>query len=338
MCECIPAEIKEVLLQNVVKPNTSSGFTSLSKAEHKLAVNLLDRIEQLSLFTFRGINTENTLDSFVFSEPLQRSIEHCAKLIFYFGEKAKACVEERLRFFPGLNTITLSQLIHLAVTTSLALNKIDPHTFFAAENREFFDFFCDSEVEANLTALYKHFSNDSDAKLKLRNMLISFLHTEHANEYKLESALVSTTPKYDEAEMFAGSDGLILLCWVPHPKDKYVITASPAAEYYECLDKYGVPTLTTGLHVYEGEISFIGAIFPHFIYGFYDVRQGVTVLNPHQFTHHRKVDSCVINGIYIDQSKFKTEMKKKTYFHRYAELAIGAKSGDIILLSSAEGA
>lgn len=114
---------------------------------------------------------------------------------------------------------TLKTLLDLTRKT-LNEEKYTGHAF-VQDNKEFYEFYSNDYSNLSIINLTRA---PNEVKVKLRNMLIMFLHTHGENEFSDESALISTSICFDVAKDFSGNqNGCVLISWLPSPERNFSI-------------------------------------------------------------------------------------------------------------------
>ncbi|WP_108063331.1 hypothetical protein [Poseidonibacter lekithochrous] len=301
-------------LKKIVMLDKNNKECSLDTSMLKICLNLHSEIESNSEIIYRAVKEKDIVKRFIISEASGTSFLDSLRKIFYFGDKAKYCLEEKAKFISEIQIIsdkTLKDLILLTNNILKEPRKIDKG--FISNNREFFEFYSEFKKE-NLEDLSKM---DYDVRVKLRNLLIMFLHTQEDNPYKDESLLVSTTTSLKFAKSFLKiKNPYIIISWIPYPEQNYVVRSNLSCNNYEELKDYGFPILNKAIYEIEKEVSVIGALFPHFIFGIYDVLNKKTILNPAIFDSFNKNYDVIKYGLLIDQTNFEELLNELTVYER----------------------
>ncbi|MEO9507923.1 MULTISPECIES: hypothetical protein [Flavobacteriaceae] len=165
--------------------------------------------------------------------------------------------------------------------------------FFFDRNKKFTDFF--SNKENKQTFLSKIRAATNSEKINIRNYYLILLHQLAAINYKKKSHFVSTSKKYEIAEMFSNGKRekhrIILHCWYPRKMNIMIVS------------KYDLPKYSFHPYQYQKEYSVLGGILPHFISGIELVESGDFYPNPNIFNQDIS-NSTFLNGININQEHF----------------------------------
>ena len=281
---------------------------NLSKRELELYITFLLKQNELIRKRiirpiYRGESLANMCEKLnVEHKGAETNYERLAEILFIVGDKSK-------RYFKDLDGFTLND------TDNSVFDKIMDYFKESIKNKNkgvqaFFENNSNLKIFFSTKQNKKIFSNalkplNKIDKLAVRNYYLILLHQISAINYRDKSHFVSASTKYDVAKTFSGLnknkiDKTILHCWQPIKRE------------YQIIQKCGLPTYVSAPYFYQKEITIFGGIFPHFISGLEITHSNLFFPNPNIF-NNEITNSIFLDGFNINQSDFKTIIKKTNY-------------------------
>lgn len=314
--------ITELLELNIVKASSFDTFSNLNDDEIHNFKNfvkhisgaydnneckILYRADRKSLIKniFEKTNTNNSVD-----------------LLFYVGNKAKTYFQNQqdeldnrdyLKHISDKSLDTFKWIFDTfnKLFVEKRFNGCDLRDVidnFLKTNIDFGKYFLASKNRATFTKGALASKNQEE----IRDYYLYILHTISSD---LLTFFISSTDSLDVAKSFCNStsrDNLVFLFWLPRPIDHYAFSQPAAKRYNKEINKLGFPTYADNFYPQEHEVSVKGAIFPHFIVGYYDLERSCFIANPHSFTK-KLVRQTVSKGFYINQTRFDSLVSKTDY-------------------------
>lgn len=181
------------------------------------------------------------------------------------------------------------------------------------DNSGFIEYFSNNNNKPNFKQLTITL-NPLD-QLLIRDYYCWLLHTAANERFHSYSYYVSTTTDPEICENYSNDNGPVaILYFVPEPIHKLVTSFKTIKDANQLLHNIGLPTINSEVYPDEFEISIKGALFPHFIVGFYEYENNKFVFNHHLFKKdNRSVKSILTNGLDIDQTDFFDYIKRTSY-------------------------
>lgn len=143
--------------------------------------------------------------------------------------------------------------------------------------------------------------NSTNEKFRYRNYYLTILHQLYSFEYRNNSHFVSTSESFSIARKFAGKNGVVIHCWMPHLRFKRLL-----------FKKYNLPRQAKLAFQNQHESSITGGILPHYIIG-------VEFLNDNEFYFNSHITENEINetvfmfGLNINQDAFHSVLQKTSF-------------------------
>lgn len=152
---------------------------------------------------------------------------------------------------------------------------------------------------------------DFVSKIKKRQNLIDYylfgLHTKCSDNLV---NYVSSTPIPEVALHFAANDKMIILFWVNENQGSLYFNKEKLIANEGIIKKLGLPKIKDSFYPKQNEYAIKGAIFPHFIIGWFDLRCDSFIINPCLFID--KID-WQEDGFQVDQTSFNDYIKSTNY-------------------------
>lgn len=245
----------------------------------------------------RGINKRFAFNQFNL-DITYNTIEQFGELLFYFGEKSKYYWEQKVGKKIGLNDVSMSTFEYIFNCFNEIALRGNPNrgTFnYRKKNRPAFLFFSDKEnLHAFTSEILKLRLED---KTQRRNYYLRIIHQLGETSHKKTSLHISTTTELEVARDFSKGD-IVIKFW------DFDFGRLP-------LMAIKVPDFIGKPYKNQKEISLFSVIFPHYIYSF--EYSGKLYYNPAIFSGIN-IDSMILNGFVIDQSKFRLRLQKETNY------------------------
>lgn len=284
------------------------------------------------LFLYRGTMYSKIKERLSHSDLIEEKIFERA---FYFGEKANFCSEKSIKndkkqTLQDINDCSNNTLGNLfdEIRFILFQERLDKNVQKEL-SKEFQEYFKNDNKEIFVRKLNKFNAED---KLQIRDYYLYLLHT--ANTFKFDTPLVSTSVKKSVAKYFKNGNTadkrIIFHYFVSFPFHCSVIAPWKIDEAITKVQKFKLPLYKSkGLFPKQKEIAVKGGLFPHNILGIELVAEKKFIVNNHLLECDESwFEYMVANGIVIDQTKFKSEIKKtpnENYIQRDFEGCISSK-------------
>ena len=247
-------------------------------------------------FAFRNFNLDTKFNT----------IEQFAEMLFYYGEKSKYFWEHELGRDFGLNDVsdTVFSYIFGLLNEIANKEKVNHGTEkYRKRNRANFKYFSVFSNQDDFQArISKHLSED---RRQIRNYYFRIIHQLGETKYKGQSMNISGTGDSHIAEKFSRGE-IVINFW--------------DFDFNAPLESTYIPKFLGKPYKSQKEISIFGAIFPHYIYSF--IHNKKTYFNP-AFFGSINLDDTILNGFIIDQSEFKSRIKKETAYEKGINLHQG---------------
>lgn len=309
--------LEDLLTSNLETIQTSSFLKPLEPRQTDAFKNILanlgahvaDTPDPKATLVFRGEKLGN-LRAKLSTKRSCMEEEKLFRLLFYFGDKAKAyytCEDPaamKLRWLHRIEDASeeILSAIFCRIRDFLAKQKSQR---FRNSNKEFADFF----AADNRSTFASRLVDDQTA----RDYYLYVLHTAGLGN---NSFLVSTSRSYEVAACnFAGDhpDGCVIYYVVPEPLKDFAISHEGMPGYDSFLINLGLPTYNEqALHPDQHEVAIRGALFSHHILGLRVLCGDRFIVNPHLFSDENKVDS-ILKGLVIDQTGFAERLSDTGY-------------------------
>jgi hypothetical protein len=163
-----------------------------------------------------------------------------------------------------------------------------------------------------------------EEKVEIKYYYLWLLHVIGQTSYKKHSNFLSTTKDYETANEF-GKDELVYVGWIPRPIKKRSVYFGSLIQLSRRLKKLKLPTYSDEPYPNENEVSLIGGLFPHYIFGIYHQRKKLVLINNNllqigmlEMIKHGLSNMIIEHGIGIDQTNFaNSEFLKISNYKRY---------------------
>lgn len=241
-----------------------------------------------------------------------------AKKMFTLGAKshyfephthALFCVDD--------HSLELFEFIFEKLNDKLCGNKFNsPGTItainsFIQNNQDFYEFFSNETNKTGFISLIDKL--DDKEKEQAKDYYLSLMHVV-GKSLSPNSYMISTSKELKRAEEFI-KDGIIIVSWVPSSeRHRQIIKFNDVNKTDSMIKRLGLPSYGVSPYSEQKEICVKGGLLPHYIIG-YSLKDSF-IVNPgllSQISSAYDLNRIIIEGIGIDQSKFKDVLKTTKY-------------------------
>jgi len=165
---------------------------------------------------------------------------------------------------------------------------------------------------------------NADERIKVKYYYLWLLHVIGATNYKKYSNFLSTTKDYETANAF-GQNELVYVGWIPRPIKKRSVYLGSLIQLSRRLKKLELPIYSDEPYPSENEISLIGGLFPHYVFGIYHQQKNIVLINSNllqdgmlELIKDGRSNMIIKYGIGIDQTNFaNSEFLKISKYKRH---------------------
>lgn len=261
---------------------------------------------------YRGTKSIEEYDADIFD------ISTFAKKMFTLGDKshyfepnthALFCIDD--------HSLELFEFIFEKLNDKLCGNKFNSQGTIAAinsfnqNNQGFFEFFSNGTNKTSFISLIDKL-NDKE-KEHAKDYYLSLMHVV-GKSLSPNSYMISTSKELKRAEEFK-KDGIIIVSWIPSSeRHRKIIKYNDVNNTDLMIKRSGLPYYEVSPYSEQKEICVKGGLLPHYIIG-YSLKDSF-IVNPgllSQISSAYDLNRIIIEGIGIDQSKFKDVLKTTKY-------------------------
>jgi hypothetical protein len=252
---------------------------------------------------------------------------------YYFEQNKNTLGQNNyLRYIDDISNETFEfifEKIHLIATYSLhdittrqkeVIDKFSSNSM----HQEFVTFFQSRENQSFFVEQIEHIADPYERE-RVRDYYLYLLHTFGGKGVGNMSFFVSTSTDKETAEYFAIAGDtrkrqcVTFVYFIPKPSDKHSLSYYSIDRFHKRYQYTGLPLYHKTFYPRQKEVAIKGALFPHYILGFYNPEHKCFVVNPHIFNQSDLALRYVpISGFQIDQSSF-DELIKETGYTGYVQ-------------------
>jgi hypothetical protein len=318
-------KLKQTLQDKKLYQTSTDKISPLSKEKSTLINEFINALldEDNCQLIFRGESISHSYRKSGIDENYPKqgdNFKFCVhgKSIFYIGSKADSYLFNFNEVDFPINLNNTDKDLFDSIYKEFKEN-IDHQTL---EKETEFKHFFDEKTAEDFTQ--KILNLEEDERVMVKYYYLWLLHVIGETSYKSYSNFLSTTKDYETANDF-GNDELVYVGWIPRPIKKRAIYLGSLIQFSRRLKKLELPTYSDEPYPDENEISLIGGLFPHYIFGIYHQKRNLVLVNNYLLESNMLnlikdgLSSLIIkHGIGINQSNFSnSEFLKISKYKRY---------------------
>lgn len=317
-------KLKQTIQNKELFKSTDDQLSSLSTEENLLISDFINALldEDNCQLIFRGERKDHAYRKSGIARMYEGESEDSqfrkhGNSIFYIGSKAGSYLFkfEDIEFPINLNN-TESELFN-SIHKEFKQNINHPSL---TNESDFTKYFTGDALDFTS----KIMSLDNSERIRIKYYYLWLLHVLGDTKYKKYSNFISTSKNYEIANEF-GNDELVYVGWIPRPIKERSVYLGSLIQLSKRLTKLQLPVYSDEPYPKEDEISLIGGLFPHYIFGIYNQSKEIVLVNDYLFSagmlemiKHGLSNKIIEHGIGIDQSNFSnSEFLKISEYKRH---------------------